>query len=133
MQRRLFHVFAEAKVRRFTASKDTRPFCTEVNAGQTLKDKFWQVVCWLYNYWYQTDWFHPVNAFKDKVKKVASINLRPILGQVHRLSGAQCRVWYQVTAGIYPTQAYLARIGLAITDRCEFCLGERETTGHFTN
>ncbi len=38
-----------------------------------------------------------------------------------------------MTAGIYPTQAYLARIGLAITDRCEFCLGERETTGHFTN
>jgi hypothetical protein len=59
--------------------------------------------------------------------------VRPILGQVYRLSGAQCRVWYQVTAGIYPTQAYLARIGLAITDRCEFCLGERETTGHFTN
>ncbi len=57
----------------------------------------------------------------------------PILGQVHKLSGAQCRVWYQLTAGIYPTQAYLARIGISSTDICEFCLGESETTGHFTN
>eukprot|EP00961_Rhodomonas_salina_P146682 1975121-Rhodomonas_salina.1 len=34
---------------------------------------------------------------------------------------------------MYPTQAYLARIGVADTDVCPHCLEEQETTGHFTN
>ncbi len=59
---------------RFSLNKDTRPSRPEVNAGQMPKDKFWQVVFWLYNYSDQTDWFHPVNVFEDKVKKVVSIN-----------------------------------------------------------
>eukprot|EP00961_Rhodomonas_salina_P229145 3097018-Rhodomonas_salina.1 len=34
---------------------------------------------------------------------------------------------------MYPTQAYLARIGVAGRDVCPYCLEEREPTGHFTN
>jgi hypothetical protein len=40
----------------------------------------------------------------------------PKLGQTHKLTGAQSRVWDQLTAGIHPTQAYLARIGAATSD-----------------
>jgi hypothetical protein len=71
------------------------------------------------------------SVFTDFVRRGECV--LPILGQTHKLTGAQCRMWYQLTAGIYPTQAYLARIGLALSDRCEFCLEERETPGHFTN
>eukprot|EP00961_Rhodomonas_salina_P100429 1350378-Rhodomonas_salina.1 len=42
--------------------------------------------------------------------------IRPALGAARGLTGCQARVWYQVTAGMYPTQAYLARIGVADTD-----------------
>eukprot|EP00961_Rhodomonas_salina_P269397 3639815-Rhodomonas_salina.1 len=38
--------------------------------------------------------------------------IRPALGAAHCLSGCQALVWYQVTAGMYATQAYLARIGV---------------------
>ncbi len=57
----------------------------------------------------------------------------PILGQIHKLTGPQARAWYQLAAGIYPTQAYLKRIGTEVSDLCPFCLEERKTQGHFTN
>ncbi len=46
---RLFHVFAEAKVRSFVLKKDTRPSRSEFQAGQTPCDKFWSVCYWLFN------------------------------------------------------------------------------------
>eukprot|EP00961_Rhodomonas_salina_P209091 2822055-Rhodomonas_salina.1 len=49
------------------------------------------------------------------------------LGAASQLTGQQCRVWYQAVAGLYPTQAYLARIGAEPSDICPFCSEERET------
>ncbi len=62
----MFHVFFACN---FTILKDT---CC--NAGQTPQDRFWQAVCWLFNYGFSSDWFHPQNKIWEKVKKVASIN-----------------------------------------------------------
>jgi len=50
----------------------------------------------------------------------------------HRLSAPQLRVWFQVVAGMYPTQSYLHRIGKATSPACLWppCGGRPETTGH---
>jgi hypothetical protein len=71
---RLFHCFAEVRVRRFTIAKDARANRAELNAGQTPRDRFWSVVYWLYNYGHVSTWFHPVNEFKDTQKLVKNIN-----------------------------------------------------------
>ncbi len=71
---RLFHVFAEAKVRAFVLKKDTRPSRSEFQAGQTPRDKFWSVCYWLFNYGHHSDWFHPTNEFGERIGKVACIN-----------------------------------------------------------
>jgi hypothetical protein len=71
---RLFHVFAETKVRDFVIRKDTRASRAELQAGQTPKDKFWSVVHWLFNYGYVSDWFHPQNEFGEVISRVAGIN-----------------------------------------------------------
>eukprot|EP00961_Rhodomonas_salina_P169072 2278088-Rhodomonas_salina.1 len=55
------------------------------------------------------------------------------LGAASQLTGQQCQVWYQTVAGLYPTQAYLARICAEPSDIYPFCSEERETMGHFTN
>ncbi len=71
---RLFHCFAEVRVRRFTIAKDSRANRAELNAGQTPRDRFWGVVYWLYNYGHVSSWFHPINEFKDLQPKVVMIN-----------------------------------------------------------
>jgi hypothetical protein len=71
---RLFHCFAEVRVRKFTIAKDSRANRAELNAGQTPRDRFWSVVYWLYNYGHVSSWFHPVNEFKDTQKKVDQVN-----------------------------------------------------------
>ncbi len=53
--------------------------------------------------------------------------VQPILEQTYRLTGAQCRVWYQLAAGIYPTQACSVQISTVSSYICPFCLEELET------
>ncbi len=55
----------------------------------------------------------------------------PALACQAHLSSPQIRVWYQLSAGIYPTYTYLARIGLQPTPNCPFGCQDRETAGHF--
>ncbi len=57
----------------------------------------------------------------------------PALACQAHLSSPQTRVWYQLSAGIYPTYTYLARIGLQPTPNCPFGCPYMpvETAGHF--
>jgi hypothetical protein len=56
----------------------------------------------------------------------------PVLCSIARCPDAAIRCWMKAVCGIYPTTAYLHRIGLAPSPSCPFCPGAvPETLGHF--
>ncbi len=56
----------------------------------------------------------------------------PVARSIRQWNPAEYRVWLKCMAGIYPTQTYLQRIGLAKSSTCLLCVdGLPETLTHF--
>ena len=64
----------DARLRKFAIQHQVNANRMQLQAQQSPSDKFWTIVCWLYNVGYDTPYFNPSNEFGAIHPKVEHID-----------------------------------------------------------